>query len=86
MNIVGYSDLLSVKPGQTIRFMVSTQAASYQATLVRLRHTDRNPAGPGFKSELLQSAFSGEYPGYEQAIQVGSYIEVPGQNDNHLLE
>jgi len=84
MNIVGYSDLLTVRPGQTIRFMVSSQAASYEATLVRLRHTDRNPAGPGFKTEPLESTFAGEYPGHEQAIQAGSYVEVP-HNDTLTL-
>ncbi len=84
MNIVGYSDLLTVRPGQTIRFMVSSQAASYEAALVRLRHTDRNPAGPGFKTEPLESTFAGEYPGHEQAIQTGSYVEVP-HNDTLTL-
>ena len=51
MKIVGYSDRFSVRPGQTIRFMVSSEAPAYRAQLVRLRHTDANPQGPGCKSK-----------------------------------
>ena len=76
MNIVGYSDHFSIKPNQTMRFMVSSRSPSYQATLVRLRHTDRNPAGPGFKTELVESSFAGGYCGFEQDIYTGSYVEV----------
>ena len=36
MEIVGYSDPLSVAPGEQIRFMVSTRAPSFRASLVRL--------------------------------------------------
>ena len=77
MKIVGYSDRFSVRPGQTIRFMVSSEASAYRAQLVRLRHTDANPEGPGCKIEALASSISGEYPGRYQAIHSGSYAAVP---------
>ena len=77
MKIVGYSDRFSVRPGQTIRFMVSSEAPAYRAQLVRLRHTDANPEGPGCKIEALASSISGEYPGQYQAIHSGSYAAVP---------
>ena len=77
MRIVGYSDRFSVRPGQTIRFMVSSEAPAYRAQLVRLRHTDANPEGPGCKIEALASSISGEYPGRYQAIHSGSYAAVP---------
>jgi len=51
--IHGYSDRISVAPGEQIQFMVSCEgAATYQADIVRLIHGDTNPAGPGFKEEL----------------------------------
>ena len=77
MKIVGYSDRFSVRPGQTMRFMVSSEAPAYRAQLVRLRHTDANPQGPGCKIEALASSISGEYPGRHQAIHSGSYVVVP---------
>ena len=45
--IVGYADHLSVQPGETIQFMVSSQLPSYDADIVRLIHGDPNPLGPG---------------------------------------
>ena len=77
MKIVGYSNRLSVGSGQTIRFMVSSEEPSYRAEIVRLRHTDDNPEGPGFISEVHQTAISGQYPGRRQAIHTGSYAAVP---------
>ena len=77
MQIVGYSDRFSVRPGQTIRFMVSCEKSTYRATMVRLRHTDANPCGPGRKVEALTSAIDGTYPGRPQAIHPGSYAAIP---------
>jgi N,N-dimethylformamidase len=68
MEIVGYSDPLSVAPRERIRFMVSTSAASFSASLVRL-------AGAGGPDEL-ESEISGEYPGREQELRLGSYVSV----------
>ena len=77
MKIVGYSDRLSVQPGQVIRFMVSCVAPRYRADIVRLIHGDRNPAGPGFKADEIHSAVSGEYRGRRQTFPSGSYVRVP---------
>ena len=77
MKIVGYSDRLSVQPGETIRFMVSSETPEYQADIVRLIHGDRNPKGPGFKEELVSSPVSGTYTGRRQTLPQGSYITVP---------
>ena len=76
MKIVGYSDRFSVRPGQTIRFMVSSEVPTYRAEIMRLRHTDANPKGPGLKCETLQTSVDGEYPGRHQAIHSGSYAAV----------
>jgi N,N-dimethylformamidase len=77
MDVVGYSDRLSARPGETINFMVSCRAAEYEASLVRLIHGDPNPLGPGFKATEIDSAMNGRYRGREQKIHTGSYVSVP---------
>src|SRR5258707_79642 len=76
MDIVGYSDRLSVAPGETVRFMVSSKQPTYEAPIVRLIHGDDSPEGPGFKEEVLQTAIDGEYQGREQVLPRGSYVQV----------
>ena len=75
--IVGYSDRLSVRPDETVRFMVSCERPAYRADIVRLIHGDPNPEGPGFKEEVVPTPISGVYPGREQIIRTGSYAMVP---------
>ena len=82
MKILGYTDRLSVQPGESIKFMVSCQSSTYRADIVRLIHGDPNPQGPGFKEELVQTPVSGDYPGHEQPVRIGSYVIVP---DSPLL-
>jgi len=77
MEILGYSDPLSVRPGQAIDFMVSCEAESYRADIVRLIHGDENPLGPGFVEEEVGSDADGVYAGTVQPIAIGSAIEVP---------
>ena len=71
--LTGYTDKLSVEPGERIRFMVSTDFPSYSARLVRLVHGDPNPAGPGFREELVESEFDGQRTGRRQVARPGSY-------------
>ena len=77
MKIVGYSDRLSVRPGETLRFMVSCAYPTYRTDIVRLIHGDPNPAGPGFKEEVIPTPVNGEYAGREQTLHTGSYAVVP---------
>jgi hypothetical protein len=52
--IHGYSDRLSVAPGERIEFKVSSEEpGTYRADIVRLIHGDTNPAGPGFKEQVI---------------------------------
>lgn len=78
MQIVGYTDRLSVPPGETVRFMVSCESPRYRAEIVRLIHGDQsaNPGGPGFKAQEIPTAANGEYPGRRQTIAKGSYVRV----------
>ncbi|MBX6322530.1 MAG: hypothetical protein IRY94_11935, partial [Rhodospirillaceae bacterium] len=77
--IVGYSDKLSVAPGDRIDFMVSCEARDprYRARIVRLICGDDNSEHPGYRDEAIDTPVTGEYPGRRQVIYAGSYIEVP---------
>ena len=80
IEILGYTDRLAVRPGETIEFKVSreTGAGSYRADIVRLRCGDDRPGGPGFQEELVADAVvNGDYQGRKQEIDCGSYVNVP---------
>ena len=74
--LIGYADQFSVAPGDRIRFMVSTDLPAYEATIVRLRHADQNPAGPGFKEDEIDTPVKRECPGRKQSAYAGSYVLV----------
>jgi N,N-dimethylformamidase len=76
-NIHGYSDQISVKAGDRIKFMVSVEGATgYRAEIVRLINGDANPAGPGPKEEVIASVVNKQYPGRFQPIHAGSYVLI----------
>ena len=75
--LIGYSDKFSVTPGEKLTFKVSTDLDQYEATIVRLIHGDENPAGPGFKEEVVHTPVNGAYPGRRQAVHCGSWLMVP---------
>ena len=77
MGVVGYADRMGVAPGETIRFMVSSELPTYRAEIVRLIHGDANPNGPGIKETLVETPVNDDYPGRRQALPLGSYVTVP---------
>jgi N,N-dimethylformamidase len=79
--VVGYGDHLGVAPGETIRFMVSSESANFRADIVRLIHGDPNPEGPGIKEVEIETPVSREYPGKRQDLPLGSYAVVPDHPD-----
>jgi N,N-dimethylformamidase len=83
MGISGYADRMSVQPGETIRFMVSSESPQYRADIVRLIHGDPNPKGPGIKEVVIDTSVNREYPGTPQPLPLGSYAVVP---DNAALQ
>lgn len=80
-SLTGYTDRLSARPGETLTFMVSTSAAEYRADIVRLIHGDPQPAGPGFKEQVIGAEVDGTYPGRNQRLFPGSYVEVPDKHE-----
>ena len=81
--IVGYADRFSVQPGESIKFMVSSELPRYRVEIVRLIHGDTNPRGPGVKEELVDTPVNKDYPGEFQPLPNGSYVSVP---DNVALQ
>jgi N,N-dimethylformamidase len=77
VKLFGYTDPLTARPGDRVRFMVSSQAPRFAARLVRLIHGDPDPAGPGIKIQPVPSAFDGVYDGIKQSIPLGSYAQFP---------
>lgn len=72
MNLTGYSDRWSVRPGETMTFHVHSVAPTYEARLVRLIHGDENPRGPGFREIELDSSLDGVHAGAPRIIRKGS--------------
>lgn len=72
--ILGYADRLSTAPGETVQVMVSCDGVeTYKAELVRVIHGDINPAGPGFREEVVPHDLGGPFKGRYQPIRQGSY-------------
>jgi N,N-dimethylformamidase beta subunit-like protein len=72
--IVGYANRWSVQPGQTVRFMVSSERPRYHAEIVRLFHAV--PKGPGLKEARVDTPVNGDYRGRHQDLGLGSYATV----------
>jgi N,N-dimethylformamidase len=76
MRLVGYSNRLSVAPGESIAFMVSSAHPTYDAEIVRLVHGDPNSLGPGIIEQVVDTPVNGRYEGRIQSIHTGSNITV----------
>jgi len=80
--IHGYTDRISVAPGQRILFMVSADGVDrYRADIVRMVCGDTNPEGPGLKTVEVGADVNGEYQGRLQTTRPGSHIEISDPND-----
>lgn len=77
LKLAGYADRLSVRPGETIEFKVSSMLASpYQARFVRVICGDPNPAGPGLLEEPVAATIEGLHDSRVQPVHLGSYAAV----------
>ncbi|MBN9265816.1 MAG: N,N-dimethylformamidase [Hyphomicrobium sp.] len=72
--LAAYADRMSVRPGETIEFKVSSMDdAPYTARLVRVISADANPAGLGLVEEAIEADFAGNYKGRFQPVHAGSH-------------
>jgi N,N-dimethylformamidase len=80
LRLLGYTDRLSARPGDAVKFMVSCDHDEYESQLVRLIHGDTSPAGPGFRQEVVASSIDRRRAGKRESLHPGSYarIEIPG--------
>jgi N,N-dimethylformamidase len=70
--LLGYADRISVGPGETIEFKVSSETgAPYRAAIVRLVNGDTNPEGPGYQEVEIPDV-SRRVNGRRQMVQAGS--------------
>jgi len=77
--LIGYMDRFSARPGERLAVKVSSQLdGPYQADLVRIRHADPNPAGPGMKLLPVAADWAGAYPSRAQPVPRGSFGEAAG--------
>ena len=76
--IVGYTDRMSVRPNEEIKFHVSCDesVASYTADIVGMISGDAQPGAPGLKIVAVATSINGVYPGRRQQIHPGSYGQV----------
>lgn len=76
--ITGYADRLSVRAGDTLRFMVSSEMP-YEASIVRLVGAPHNSDDGWEEPVSWPSSVEGRYPGRVQGTDAGSYATVPGR-------
>ena len=78
--LIGYLDRFSARPGERLEVKVSSQlAVPYRADLVRVRHADPNPAGPGMKLIPVPADWAGEYPSVSKPVPRGSHGHAAGR-------
>jgi N,N-dimethylformamidase len=74
--LLGYADAFSIENGKTIAFKVNAeQPGQFRASIRRLCCFDH--LGPGLKSTPVETPANGLYPARRQAIELGSYVDVP---------
>jgi N,N-dimethylformamidase len=84
IKIFGYTNKLSVKPGENIDFHVNADGTeTANAQFVRLIHGDEHLDGPGFIEEENESPLNGVWDVKKQFTQLGSYLVVDDP-DQHL--
>ena len=79
--VLGYCDPLVVEAGDALRLHVScSPPGPFRCDMVRLVCGDARPpetGSAGFQERVLDWPLAGSYPGREQSIARGSYVELP---------
>ena len=76
--LTGYAGRLSVAPGDSVSFHVSSSEPEVGLRIVRLVHGDTNPEGPGHKEVAVRADVEGRYRGRLQRAHAGSFGLVQG--------
>ncbi|MDN7631588.1 N,N-dimethylformamidase beta subunit family domain-containing protein [Burkholderia cenocepacia] len=75
LKITAYSDTISCRGGDTVDVKVSAEGGitTFNADLRRIVQGDMNPAGPGYRDELVPLDMGGPFRARKQEIRTGSY-------------
>ena len=77
LKLFGYTDKISVKPGDDINFHVTADGTdTAEAQLVKLIHGDQHPDGPGFIEREVACEANGAWSVKKQFTQIGSFLTV----------
>lgn len=81
INLIGYTDRLSARPGETLDFKISCKTRSpVKARLFRSISADANPSGMGVVEAACDELFTPlEFEGKEQKFAPGSYAVTTGK-------
>ena len=86
ISISGYTDKISVAPGETISIMMSVEnSTTAEVQIVRLIHGDEHPDGPGFIEELIDASVNGTHNVRKQFVDTGNAVVVPDPHDKLAL-
>ncbi|WP_445394709.1 N,N-dimethylformamidase beta subunit family domain-containing protein [Streptomyces sp. LE64] len=77
LDITGYADRWSVRPGEPITFHVSTNRAEYRAEVVELLGGMTDPRSTQLPVREVGAECDGTRPGRIQRTDIGSYAELP---------
>ena len=81
LNITGYADRWSVRPGEPITFHISTNRAEYQASVVELLGGMTDPRSTEPPVREVGADCDGTRAGAVQHTDLGSYAELPLPGD-----
>ncbi|MFM8894313.1 MAG: LamG-like jellyroll fold domain-containing protein, partial [Actinomycetales bacterium] len=75
ISLTGYTDQISVRPGETVDIKISAEnAPSAEVEIVRIIHGDEHPEGPGFIEEVIPSDISGTHQVRRQFVDAGNAV------------
>ena len=79
--IVGYTNKLTVEPGEDIEVMVSSFGAkAYNADLRQIIQGDTNPNGPGYKDKLIDLNLGRKRVAIAKPFKPGSCVVISGES------
>ncbi|MGH6938994.1 LamG-like jellyroll fold domain-containing protein, partial [Hypericibacter sp.] len=79
LEIFGYGDRHSLRPGDRLQVKVSCEAGApqFHAEVVRMICGDDSPNGAGYKDAPVANPANGDYPTRRQPLDTGSAVLVP---------
>ncbi|MBM3584264.1 MAG: LamG domain-containing protein [Alphaproteobacteria bacterium] len=78
-SLLVYADRVAAAPGETVRFMASSETGSpFDYEIIRVRCGDAAPGGAGYKVDAVAGGRGRVADARRQPVAAGSYAVVPG--------